>query len=160
LLEPGSVIYKTEAMKSRVPARIFLAEDHPQVRQQLMAFIERSEGFLVCGEAEDAESALARIVSSLPDLVLLDLSLTNSSGFQVLENLRKLQVDLPVLVLSIHDASLFAERSLQAGARGYLTKQAAVYQLMPAIKALLAGQVYLEEASHNQHHSGPVKPAV
>ena len=129
-------------MKSQVPARIFLVEDHPQVRRQLVALIERSEGFSVCGEAEDAESALAQIVPTLPDLVLLDLSLKNSSGFDVLENLRKLQPDLPVLVLSIHEASLFAERSLQAGAKGYLTKQEAVWHLIPALRTILGGQSY------------------
>ncbi|MGC3961135.1 MAG: response regulator transcription factor [Verrucomicrobiota bacterium] len=149
-------------MKSRVLTRIFLVEDHPQVRRQLAGLIERSTGFSVCGEAEDAENALRQIGQTLPDLVLLDLSLKNSSGFDVLENLRKFQPGLPVLVLSIHEASLFAERSLQAGAKGYITKQAAVYKLIHAIKALLAGQVYLEEVcyNNNQPQSHPINQVV
>jgi len=141
---------KDVTVKSQVPARIFLVEDHPQVRQQLVALIARAEGFSVCGEAEDAETAFAQITQTLPDLVLLDLSLKNSNGFELLNNLRSLHPDLPVLVLSIHEASLFAERSLQAGAKGYITKQAAVHQLMQAIKTLLTGEVYWTDVGYGQ----------
>lgn len=129
-------------MQTSVSARIFLVEDHPQVRRELVVLLERTAGFSVCGEAEDAATALRQIPQTAPDLVVLDLSLKRSSGFEVLNCLRSLQPDLPVLVLSIHEAALFAERSLQAGARGYLTKQEAVSELPVALRAVLTGQLY------------------
>ena len=147
-------------MKTNVPARIFLVEDHPQVRRELVALLERSDGFSVCGEAEDAETAFAQITQTLPDLVLLDLSLKNSNGFELLSNLRRLQPDLPVLVLSLHEASLFAERSLQAGAKGYLTKQAAVSQLPVAMRALLTGQMFPGNVRSMTTPSAPSQQAV
>lgn len=129
-------------MKPSFPARVFLVEDHPRVRQQLAALLERDGRFSVCGVAEDAKSALSQIVQISPDLVLLDLSLKNSNGFEVLAHLQFLQPDLPVLVLSIHETAMCAAQSIRAGARGYLSKQEAVYQLVDVMQTLLAGQTY------------------
>jgi DNA-binding NarL/FixJ family response regulator len=127
-------------VKPSVPARIFLVEDHQQVRRQLESLIQRAGGFHVCGFAENANTALSQIIQILPDLVLLDLSLKDSSGFSVLKTLRVLQPDLPILVLSIHDAASYAEPAIKAGARGYMTKQEAVYQLRDVMEAVLARQ--------------------
>jgi len=132
----------------KLPARIFLVEDHPAVRQQVAARIECEPDLVVCGEAEDADTALGQIVQILPDLVLLDLSLKNSSGFELLKNLQILYPDLTVLVLSMQDSPVLAQRSLLAGARGYITKQEAIHHLLGAIRAVLAGRLYHNETEN------------
>lgn len=127
------------------PAHVFLVEDHGGVRQQIAARIERESDLIVCGQAEDADTALAQIAQTAPDLVLVDLSLKNSSGFHLLAALRVLHPRLPALVLSMHASPALMERARQAGACGYLTKQEAIVDLLAAIRVVLSGASWRSE---------------
>jgi DNA-binding NarL/FixJ family response regulator len=129
----------------RSKARVFLVDDHPMVREHLSALLGREADLAVCGEAGDAPTALSRIQNLQPDLVILDISLKNSNGLELLKNVKAINPDLPVLVLSMHDESLYAARSLRAGALGYITKQEASKKILSAVRKVLAGQVYLSE---------------
>ncbi len=126
-------------------SRVFLVDDHLLVRQHLTALLGREEDLEVCGEAEDAPTALLLIQRETPDLVILDLTLKRSNGFQLLNCLRKLEPTPRVLILSMHDEMVYAERALRAGARGYITKEEASIDVLPAIRAVLAGRIHLSE---------------
>jgi DNA-binding NarL/FixJ family response regulator len=104
----------------------------------------------VCGEADTVETACQLARTSGADLAIVDLSLGHESGLELLHKLRQSAFDLPVLVLSVHDESLFAERALKAGARGYITKDQAVSDLIRAVRQVLAGRVYLSERASQQ----------
>ena len=125
--------------------KLFLVDDHPIVRQGLALFIEREPDLTVCGEAEDATSALRAIQDSTPDFVILDISLDGRDGLDLLKTLRIRHPSLPVLVLSMHDESVYAERSLRAGANGYIMKHEAADKVITAIRRILGGDVYLSE---------------
>jgi DNA-binding NarL/FixJ family response regulator len=126
-------------------AKVFLVDDHPMVREHLSALLGREADLAICGEAADAPTALSRIEAFLPDLVIMDISLKNSNGLELLKNLKTLHPDLPVLVLSMHDESLYAARALRAGALGYITKEEASKKILLAVRKVLAGQVYLSD---------------
>jgi DNA-binding NarL/FixJ family response regulator len=111
----------------------------------LALFIEREPDLTVCGEAEDATSALEAIRESTPDFVILDISLDGRDGLELLKTLRVGHPNLPVLVLSMHDESVYAERSLRAGANGYIMKQEAADKVITAIRQILGGDVYLSD---------------
>lgn len=130
--------------------RIFLVEDHPIVRLGFLKLIEQDADLEVCGESETASDALSRIRELRPDLALLDIALDRSSGFELIKALHAESPDLPVLVVSMHDESLYAGRTLRAGARGYVMKREAPQSLLGAIRRVLSGKVYLSEsaASH------------
>jgi DNA-binding NarL/FixJ family response regulator len=132
---------KTDNHKSRV----FLVDDHPLVREHLTALLQRESDLEVCGEAGDAPTALSLITQRAPDLVILDISLKRSHGLELLKDIKEMRPTLPVLVLSMHDESLYAERSLRAGALGYITKEEATVNVLTAIRKVLSGQVYLSE---------------
>jgi DNA-binding NarL/FixJ family response regulator len=130
---------------ARPKASVFLVDDHPLVREHLTALIEREADLEVCGEAADAPTALALIGQHAPDLVILDVSLKRASGLDLLKELKELRPKLAVLVLSMHDETLYAERSLRAGAMGYITKEEATVNILSAIRRVLGGQVYLSD---------------
>ena len=125
--------------------KVFLVDDHPMVREHLTALLQREQDLQVCGEAGDAPTALSLITRQAPDLVILDISLKHSHGLELLKDLKNLQPDLPVLVLSMHDETLYAERALRAGAMGYITKEEATVSVLSAVRKVLAGQVYLSD---------------
>lgn len=133
-----------------IPARIFLVEDHALMRRQLSAIIDRAPDLVVCGEAEDVSTAAAGIARCSPDLVLMDLFLKDSNGFELLKELQAAYPQLPVLVMSLHQPKVFANRSLAAGARGFITKQDAVHHLLEAIQMVLRGGIY--------SHAVPTQP--
>ena len=120
-------------------------DDHPIVRQGLALFIEREPDLMVCGEAEDANSALQAIRDAAPDFVILDISLNGPDGLELLKTLRMRYPNLPALVLSMHDESVYAERALRAGANGYIMKQEAADKVITAIRHILGGDVYLSD---------------
>jgi len=126
-------------------SRVFLVDDHALVRQNLTALLGREADLQVSGEAEDAFTARLLIQQHPPDLVILDLSLHRSNGLQLLRSLRLDHPNLPVLVLSMHDETVFAERALRAGANGYITKEEASIEVMPAIRRVLGGGLFLSE---------------
>jgi DNA-binding NarL/FixJ family response regulator len=136
---------RTRLNSSAPKCKVFLVDDHPIVRQGLALFIEREPDLTVCGEAEDATSALQAIRDSAPDFVILDISLNGPDGLELLKTLRVRYPNLPALVLSMHDESVYAERALRAGANGYIMKQEAADKVITAIHHILGGDVYLSD---------------
>jgi DNA-binding NarL/FixJ family response regulator len=126
--------------------RVVIVEDHPMFREQLRLLIEKEEDLIVCGEADNAADGLKLIQKSRPHLAIVDITLRGSGGLDLLKDLRCHEIDLPVLVLSMHDESLYAERALRAGARGYITKQEASAKVMIAIREVLRGEIFLDSA--------------
>jgi DNA-binding NarL/FixJ family response regulator len=125
--------------------RVFLIDDHPIVRQGLALFIDREPDLTVCGEADGATSALQAIREAMPDFIVLDISLEGPDGLELLKVLRSEYPNLPVLILSMHDESAYAERALRAGANGYIMKQEATEKVLTAIRHILRGDVYLSD---------------
>ncbi|MEJ0090136.1 MAG: response regulator transcription factor [Limisphaerales bacterium] len=125
--------------------RIFIVDDHPMMRQGLAQLIGAEPDLEVCGEAENAECALDIIGAGKPDLVLADISLPGKNGLELIKDFQAFQPGLAVLVISMHDESLYAERVLRAGGRGYIMKQAGGKKLMQAIRQVLDGKIYVSE---------------
>ncbi len=126
--------------------RILIIDDHPIARQGLRLLIDGAEDMSVCGEAADADSALDALASLTPDLAIVDLSLRGKSGLELIKDIRNRHRDLPMLVLSMHDENMYAERALRAGARGYIMKQEATDKILLAIRKVMAGEIYVSEA--------------
>lgn len=125
--------------------RVLLVDDHPIVRQGLGLLIDREGDLEVCGEADGAHAGLHAINTLRPDIVVLDISLVGPDGLDVLKEIRMKSGSLPVLMLSMHDESIYAERALRAGANGYIMKQEATEKVLVAIRRILHGDVYLSE---------------
>jgi len=125
--------------------RILLVDDHPIVRQGLVELINRQKNLVVCGETGSGREApeLARRLN--PDLAVIDVSLKDASGIQLLKTLKLQRPHLPLLVLSMHEESLYAERALRAGAMGYIMKQEASEIILKAIHSALLGEIYLSD---------------
>jgi DNA-binding NarL/FixJ family response regulator len=127
------------------PAKILIVDDHPIVRHGLEQLIGDAPGLVVCGSAASPAEALEAIRRLEPDLVIIDLSLGDESGLDLIKEI-KTQSDLPMLVLSMHDEAYYADRVLRAGAMGYIMKQAAAAELIAAIHQVFEGKVYLSES--------------
>ncbi len=125
--------------------RIVLVDDHPVVRQGLARLINDEPDLCVCAEADSASAALEAIAKHKPDLAIVDISMGGSDGIDLVKDLRVRIPGMPALVLSMHDESLYAERVLRAGAKGYVMKQEAPEKVMTAIRRVLAGEVYVSE---------------
>ncbi len=125
--------------------RVLLVDDHPIVRGGLAQLIQLEGNLTVCGEAADAAQALDAVMTLHPDLAVIDLSLQKSSGLDLIKELQVQAPDLPLLVLSMHDETLFAERVLRAGARGYIMKHEAREKVIAAIQKVLRGELYFSE---------------
>ena len=123
--------------------RILIVDDYPIVRQGLAQLINQETDLHVCGEAEDAAHAMERVAALCPDLVVVDISLKDSSGLDLIKTLHSRDPKLPILVLSMHDETLYAERVLRAGARGYVMKQEATTQVLEAIRQVFRGEISL-----------------
>ena len=123
--------------------RILLIDDHRMMREGLRQLISHEPDLRVCCEAADARQALACIAKGKPDLALLDISLPDKNGLELLKDIRALDPRLPVLVVSMHDENLYAERVLRAGGRGYIMKHEGGEKLMQAMRHVLAGQAYV-----------------
>lgn len=128
---------------------VFIVDDHPIVRKGIAQLIDKEDDLQVCGEAEDVKGARAALVQKQPDVIIVDLSLKDSDGMELIKDIRNRYQQLPVLVLSMHDESIYAERLLSAGASGYIMKQAAAEQLLTALRRVLAGGIYVSEAVGN-----------
>ena len=126
--------------------KIFLVDDHPLVRLGIGQLINRQPDLKVCGEAEDAQGALERVTDLKPDVVILDLSLKDSDGLEVLKDIRIQHPNIPVLVLSIHNECLYGELALRAGAKGYVMKSEPLENMLSAIRRVLLGGIYVSES--------------
>jgi len=136
---------KAQVSVPRKKCRVLLVDDHPIVRQGLALLIDREADLSVCGEAEGAHSAFHAVETLRPDIVVLDISLSGPDGLDVLKEIRMKTGSLPVLILSMHDEAIYAERAMRAGANGYIMKQEATEKVLVAIRRILQGEVYLSE---------------
>ena len=126
-------------------SRVFIVDDHPLVREGLSNLINQEEDLIVCGEAEDAAQALAGIGVKKPDLALIDISLKTASGLELVKDLGVHFPNVALVVLSMHDELLYAERALRAGAKGYVMKRETTKDVLTAIRRVLQGDVYVSE---------------
>ena len=127
-------------------SQILLVDDHAVVRFGIAQLINRQNDMAVCGEEEDASRALNAITTLKPDLVIADISLKDSSGLELMRNIKAQYPGLPVLVVSVHDESIYAEIAFRAGALGYLMKQEALEKILTAIRRVLTGAIYVSDA--------------
>jgi DNA-binding NarL/FixJ family response regulator len=135
----------TTAKPAAKGARVLIVDDHPMTRAGLVHLINHQPDLRVCGEAENAGQALDAVKASKPDLVLADITLPGKSGLELIKDIKAMRSELPVLVVSMHDESLYADRVLRAGARGYITKHEGGEKLMRAIRHVLGGKIYVSE---------------
>ncbi|HEY9508276.1 MAG TPA: response regulator transcription factor [Verrucomicrobiae bacterium] len=126
--------------------RIFIVDDHAMFREGLRQLIEREPDFAVCGDVATAAEALSAIADVPPDLVIVDISLSGTSGIDLIKAIREQHEDLPVLVVSMHEETLYAQRALRAGAMGYVMKQEPGKTVKAAIRKVLGGNLHLSEA--------------
>src|ERR1700674_2597658 len=129
---------------------VFVVDDHPIVRQGLTLLINQESDLAVCGEAEEMHSALSAILAVRPDILIVDISLNGPDGLELLKNVRISSPRLPVLILSMHDESIYAERALRAGANGYIMKQEATEKVLVALRRILAGEIYVSDRIANK----------
>jgi DNA-binding NarL/FixJ family response regulator len=130
--------------------KVYLVDDHPIVRQGLIKLIEQEEGLEVCGESGTVTDALEDLKQLGPDVILVDISLEDSNGLELIKLVDDLGMQIPMLVLSMHDESLYAEHALRAGASGYVMKQAASGTLIQAIQKVLDGEIYVSKEMSSQ----------
>jgi len=149
-------------------SRILIVDDHPLFREGLRQMIERDGDLLVCGEAADAVEAMQAIPQFNPDLAIIDISLGGGSGIDLIKTIKAQYDDLPLLVVSMHDESLYAERALRAGAMGYVMKHEPGRTVKAAIRKVLGGEIYLSEKmsstviskfmrGHAEHPASPIE---
>lgn len=145
---PRSSAPSLAATDATTPAKtkILLVDDHPITRQGLRALISQQPHFEVCGEADSAPQAVDLLGKLKPDLVIVDITLKTTNGIELIKNLRAQSPLLRVLVVSMHDENLYAERALRAGAQGYVMKQEASDQIIPALEKILKGELHLSAA--------------
>lgn len=131
--------------KKSAKINVLIVDDHPMMRQGLAQLVNNEQDLIACGEAENGRLALEAIAAARPDLVLADISLPDKNGLELIKDIQVLHPGLLVLVVSMHDESLYAERVLRAGGRGYIMKQEGGKKLMQAIRQVLSGQIYVSE---------------
>jgi DNA-binding NarL/FixJ family response regulator len=148
-----SATYKTQNHTSQNQAvtkkRVLVVDDHPIVRQGLTLLINREPDLVVCGEAEESMGAMHVLASARPDVLIVDISLNGPDGLDLLKNIRTTHPNLPVLILSMHDESIYAERALRAGANGYIMKQEATGKVLVAVRRILNGEIYVSDRIAN-----------
>jgi DNA-binding NarL/FixJ family response regulator len=125
--------------------RVLIVEDHPLFRAMLVQLIDQELGMMVCGEADNLRDALKLVEETHPDAAIVDLALKGSSGLELIKSLKSQQLLVPVLVLSMHEERMYAERVLRAGAKGYVTKQESPAEVLAAIRKVLAGGIHVSE---------------
>jgi DNA-binding NarL/FixJ family response regulator len=130
-------------------ARVAVIDDHPLFRERLCQLINKELDMEVCGEAEGAEQALSLIRGTRPNLAIVDIALKDSSGLELIRSIKALSIGVPVLVLSMHEESMYADRALRAGASGYITKSREAADVLTAVRSVLAGKIYLSSEMTN-----------
>jgi DNA-binding NarL/FixJ family response regulator len=136
------------AMKEQTPKRktkILVVDDHPIVRYGISRILNKEEDLAVCGEAEDGNEALLAIEKHKPDLILMDISLKRYDGLKLTRIIRTDYPDIPVLILSMHDESVYARKALRCGAKGYIMKEESSEKLVSAIRQVLRGDIYVSD---------------
>jgi len=156
---------KKSAASSDGKSRVLIVDDHPITREGLASLIRQTGDLTVCGEASDAAQSIAMVRLLKPDIVLADISLPGRSGLELVKYLHIIDPDLPMLVISMHDEALYAERALRAGARGYIMKQEGGDRLIEGIRQVLGGKIFLSHTTSSDlledlSKKGPRKSAV
>jgi DNA-binding NarL/FixJ family response regulator len=141
---------------ARTQRRVLIVDDHPIVRQGLRRMIEAEADLVVCGEVQTEREARSAIRALAPDVVIVDISLGQGDGLELVRDVHAQQPELPMLVLSMHDELIFGERLLAAGASGYIMKQAASEQLLVALRRVLSGGIYVSESLAGSLNKGRV----
>ena len=136
---------KKPVVNRKPKTRVLLVDDHAILRQGLVRLINHEADLEVCGEAEEGPKAFELVSKLNPDVVVVDISLKGSNGIELVKNLKARWPNLPTLVLSMHDESLYAERALRAGSLGYIMKEEAIEQVLVAIRSVLKGEIFLSE---------------
>lgn len=145
----------TNALRA-LKRRVLIVDDHPLMRQGLAQLINQQPDLEVCGEAEDVSEALQQTTDLKPDVVIVDLSLRGSDGIELIRLLHFRYAQLPLLVLSMHDEALYAERALKAGAWGYIMKQEATNQVLGALRRVLSGEIHVSHSVSSRIMQGIV----
>jgi DNA-binding NarL/FixJ family response regulator len=127
-------------------SKVLIVDDHPLIRERVSELINQEPDLVVCGEAEDGPQALRAAAEGQPDLAIVDITLKDGYGIELIRQFKDLYPELPVLVLSMHDETLYGERALRAGAKGYLTKQQATTKVLDAVRRILRGDIYVSDA--------------
>ena len=125
--------------------RVLIVDDHPIVRQGLRSLVDQEDDLKVCGEAGNAGDAMDAIARLKPDLLLVDISLKGPDGLELTKSVRSLSDDLPILIVSMHDETLYAERVLRAGANGYIMKEEVAQSVVKAARKVLNGDIYISD---------------
>ena len=145
-----AVTYIPEQTRCVGKRTVFVVDDHPLLRQGLALLINQQQDLEVCGEAEEAHAAMQAIAKKRPNILIVDISLNGPDGLDLLKNIRASYPDLPVLILSMHDEAIYAERALRARANGYIMKQEATEKVLVAVRRILNGEVYLSDRMANK----------
>lgn len=132
------------------PVTFLVVDDHPVFRQGLVALIRSTDRYMVCGEAGSAEEALAALEKAVPDIALVDISLVGKNGLDLVRTLKASHPAMLILIISMHDEVVYAERALKAGARGYVMKQEAASVMLDAITTVLSGKIYVSAAMRDR----------
>jgi DNA-binding NarL/FixJ family response regulator len=138
--------------------KIFIVEDHPVFREGMVQMLSSEPDMVVCGEAGDAEKAYPEIMRLKPDLVLVDISLPGTSGLELIRRIRPVNRAVKLLVVSMHDEAIYADRALRAGADGYIMKQEDLQEIIHAIRDVLAGHIYVSEEVMNSNPKAAQAP--
>jgi DNA-binding NarL/FixJ family response regulator len=136
---------KNQSGLRKAKTRVLLIDDHPILRRGLAQLINQEADMSVCGEAEDAPKAFELVGTLHPDVAVVDISLKSGNGIELIKNVKARYPELPMLVLSMHDESLYAERALRAGGLGYIMKEEAIEQVLIAIRRVLTGEIFLSD---------------
>ncbi len=139
------MVTKNQVGLRKPKTRVLLVDDHPILRRGLAQLINQEADMTVCGEAEDAPKAFEAVSTLQPDVAVFDISLKGGNGIELIKNVKARFPDLPILVLSMHDESLYAERALRAGSLGYIMKEEAIEQVLVAIRRVLLGEIFLSD---------------
>ncbi|WP_263352427.1 response regulator transcription factor [Acidicapsa acidisoli] len=140
----------SEGFRHQGKKAVLVVDDHPLMRQGLALLINQQHDMEVCGEAEEAQAAMQAIARHRPDILILDISLNGPDGLELLKSIRASDPGLPVLILSMHDEAIYAERALRARANGYIMKQEASEKVLVAIRRILNGDLYLSDRMSNK----------
>jgi DNA-binding NarL/FixJ family response regulator len=132
------------------PVTFLVVDDHPVFRQGLVALIRSSERYEVCGEAGSASEAIEALQRAVPDMALVDISLVGQNGLDLVRTLKAAHPSILILIISMHDEVVYAERALKAGARGYVMKQEAASVMLDAIRTVLSGKIYVSAAMRDR----------
>jgi len=139
------MVTKNQLGLRKPKTRVLLVDDHPILRKGLAQLINQEADMTVCGEAEDAPKAFEAVSTLQPDVAVVDISLKGGNGIELIKNVKARFPDLPILVLSMHDESLYAERALRAGGLGYIMKEEAIEQVLIGIRRVLVGEIFLSD---------------